>query len=313
MVDKALIATDDRPSLAALMKLHATDGAHVEGRHHHTNARQVIFGGQMLAQALSAAAARAPSDAFAHSLRVDFLRPGLADRALRYDCESLMSGRNITVVRVVASQDERLVMQGTTCFQRPQSGPDHQRPFPDGIPEPDQLHELGDVLFRNAHRVDAGILAATYAHIVDVRLCEGEQALFQRFPVPHLRYWVRVRHPLETPLQHQAALAYFSDLWFSLTALCIHQDNQIDGQLQTISLNHTVWFHTPARVDEWLLVDAQSPFAGNAHGLTVGWVYSRDGTLVATLAQEALFRRPSTEGGNPGISTLTQDRGAAGS
>lgn len=287
----------ERWTLNELLSLQSAGAGSYTSERSQLNARGVIFGGQLLGQALMAAASQELADgAVAHSLRIDFLRPGRADETMHYYCQTLMSGRSITVVQVMGSQGARLVIQATVSFHRPQPGPVHQQPGPTGGPDPHTLPELADLLQQNAYRIAPSILNSTLKDLLDMRLCDGENALFEQQPEGRLRYWVRVRHTLPDDAGlHLAALAYLSDHWFSLAALGPHVANKLDNAVEVVSLNHTLWFHKAARADEWLFVDTQSPFTGSSRGLTHGSIYRRDGTLVACATQEALYRPRSQQ------------------
>jgi len=283
----------DPDSLTDLFHLEPTGPGTFRTTRSRPNARGVIFGGQLMSQALMAAAHDIDPALVLHHLQVNFLVAGHAQRPLLYTVQPLKTGRNFQVMQVQAVQDGPLVIQLTASFQRPEIGPAHQTPAPhDQAPDPEALPTLTEVVHRNAHRISPAALSRLAAqHTVDVRPWDAEAFLFSCDPEAINRFWVRVRRPLPDDARvHQAALTYLSDYWFPLTALAPHLAHKIASGLQIASLNHAVWFHQPMRADEWLLVDARSHVTGQARGLTQGHVYRRDGTLVASLAQEGLYR-----------------------
>lgn len=283
----------DRNSLTDLLHLQPTGPGTFCTDRSLANAFGVIFGGQMVGQALVAAAHDVAPEAVLHSLQINFLKAGQADQPLHYTVQPLMQGRTFAVMQVQGRQGERLVIQATASFQRPEAGPAHQLTGPLAeAPDPDSLPTLAEVVSRNAHLISPEALDRMAAeHTVDLRPWDAQAFLFSHDPSAHARYWVRVRPALPDDARlQQAALGYLSDYWFPLTALSPHIDRKIGSGLHVASLNHTVWFHQPARADEWLLVDARSHFTGQSRGLTFGQVYRRDGTLVASLAQEGLYR-----------------------
>lgn len=289
----------DRQSLTDLLHLQPIGPGLFHTDRHLPNAFGVIFGGQLVGQALMAAAHEGPEDATLHSLQINFLKAGQADRRLHYAVQPLMQGRTFSVMQVQGRQGDRLVIQATASFQRPEAGPAFQSTGPLAhAPDPDSLPTLAEVMHRNAHRIAPEALSRMAAeHTVDLRPWDAQAFLFSRDTSAQVNYWVRVRPPLPDDARlQQAALGYLSDYWFPLTALSPHVDQKIGSGLHVASLNHTVWFHHPARADEWVLVQAQSHFTGHSRGLTQGRIYRRDGTLVASLAQEGLYRGwPATD------------------
>jgi acyl-CoA thioesterase-2 len=126
---------------------------------------------------------------------------------------------------------------------------------------------------------------------LELRPLDVEHFLLRREPSGTLRYWIRACSlPPEPPCVHQAALGYLSDYWFPIIALAPLLDAKVGTGLYIASLNHALWFHAPVRADEWLLVEAHAAANASARGLTQGKVWNRQGTLVATVTQESLFR-----------------------
>ncbi len=281
----------DRSDLSELLTLHpGADGA-LYSPHAHLNANGAVFGGQLVGQALCAARHDVGPDTPAHSMQINFLRPGLPEMPMRYEVRNLMRGRAFCVQQVIGTQGDRVVINATASFHRGEAGPRHQ-PAPPHATDPDSLPTLRDVMQRNAHRVpEAALRRLGGSRILDMRPLDAEALLFERDPEARFQYWIRVKSALPAGAAlHQSVLAYLSDYWFPLASMRSHLDNMLGSGLYVASLNHTIWFHDEARADEWLLVDAVSPFSGSSRGLTTGQLYSRDGRLVLTMAQEGLYR-----------------------
>ncbi len=282
----------DRSDLSVLFTLHPGEDGALYSPHAHLNANGAVFGGQLVGQALTAAQHDVPPDMPAHSMQINFLRPGMPDTPMRYEVRNLMRGRSFLVQQVVGTQGDRMVISATASFHRGEAGPQHQASPPAHVPDPDSLPTFREVMERNAHRVpEAARRRVGGSRILDLRPLDPEAFLFDRNPAARFQYWIRVKTALpENAALHQAVLGYLSDYWFPLTSMAPHLDSMFGSGLYVASLNHTVWFHGAARPQEWLLVDAASPFGGSSRGLTTGQLYDREGRLVLTMAQEGLYR-----------------------
>ena len=282
----------DRSDLSVLFTLYPGDDGALYSPHAHLNANGAVFGGQLIGQALTAAQHDVPSDMPAHSMQINFLRPGLSEVPMRYEVRNLMRGRSFLVQQVTGTQGARVVINATASFHHGEAGPRHQAKPPAAMPDPDSLPILREVMERNAHRVpEAARRRLGGSRILDLRPVDADAFLFDKDPEARFRYWIRVKTALpDNAALHQAVLGYLSDYWFPLTSMAPHLDNMFGSGLYVASLNHTIWFHGAARAHEWLLVDAVSPFSGSSRGLTTGQLYDRQGTLVLTVAQEGLYR-----------------------
>jgi acyl-CoA thioesterase-2 len=254
-----------------------------------------VFGGQVLAQCVIAAgrsvAARTDlgdRPRHLHSLHAYFIRPGDANRPIRFSVEPMRDGGSFSTRRVHAIQDDATLLSMITSFQTDDGGLDHQDPMPPA-PDPDSLPSTAELL------ADVDHPAAKYfasGRPIDVRHADASMYLA---PAPDLQalnvVWQRAMGPLpDDPLLHQAVLAYASD--YSLLEPVLHRHGLawLDRRLRMASLDHAMWFHRPARADEWVLYTQSSPSASGGRGLCAGRMFSRDGTLVATVAQEGMIR-----------------------
>lgn len=252
-----------------------------------------VYGGQVVAQSI-VAAARTVDGRSPHSLHAYFLLAGDPAEPIAYEVERVRDGRSFTTRRVVARQRGETIFVLSTSFHVAESGPDHQAPAPPA-PPPEAV-------------IDPEAALAATPEPARKRL----QALFDRVrpiefrPIDLGRYrpkragearpaeqkvWIRIAGRLpDDPLIHTAALAYLSDMTLLDTALVAHGHAIFDGRHQVASLDHALWLHRPCRADEWLLYAQDSPSAGGARGLTRGALFTRDGTLAASVAQEGLLR-----------------------
>ena len=254
---------------------------------------QRAFGGQVLAQALVAAARTVPASRVLHSLHAYFLRPGRIDIPIVYDVETIRDGRSFSSRRVVARQGGAVIFYLSSSFHEAETGFEHADPVPDDVPGPDESPRLGEVLSKVSGRSAAlwerewGVLDVRY--VGDSR--SGGNLADPRHPA-RARVWVRVEGGLpEDPRLHQAALAYASDLTL-LSATTVPHNVFIGINVQGTSLDHAMWFHRPFRADDWLLYDQVSPSASGGLGLATARLFQHR-TLVASVAQEGLIR-PTT-------------------
>jgi acyl-CoA thioesterase-2 len=254
---------------------------------------QRAFGGQVLAQALVAAARTVPASRVLHSLHAYFLRPGRIDIPIVYDVETIRDGRSFSSRRVVARQGGAVIFYLSSSFHEAETGFEHADPVPDDVPGPDESPRLGEVLSKVSGRSAAlwerewGVLDVRY--VGDSR--SGGNLADPRHPA-RARVWVRVEGGLpEDPRLHQAALAYASDLTL-LSATTVPHNVFIGINVQGTSLDHAMWFHRPFRADDWLLYDQVSPSASGGLGLATARLFQHR-TLVANVAQEGLIR-PTT-------------------
>lgn len=263
----------------------------LESRHTHANLRGAIFGGALLGQVAAAAAHGLPEERALHSLQMQFLAAGLADRPIRYEVRTLLNGRNFTSRQVLGTQGERIVCSASAGFHAGETSPARQATMPE-VPPPEGLAGMRALLAGRPDQVlPEQVLRLSGHPVLDLRPIDGEDFLFGLNPEGRTRYWVRACDTLpDAPAVHAAALAYLSDFWFPVTAVGPHVGNKFGSGLYMASLNHSLWFHRPARADDWLLFDAVTPNFGDARGITTGHVYDRAGRLLATMGQEGLYR-----------------------
>jgi len=264
--------------LVELLDLEKTAVDVYRGRQPQTSAQRV-FGGQVLGQALVAASDTIDPERIVHSLHGYFLRPGDTAVPIEYQVERIRDGKSFSSRRVVASQHGRTIFYMSTSYQRPEPGLDHSDPMPTDLVEPEEAPTLASVFEQSSGR-KAEDWNKEWAAL-DVRLA----ALSGR------QFWIRAagKLPDESAL-HACVLAYASDLTLLGASLLPHGIIIGDRRIQPASLDHALWFHRPFRADEWLLYDQASPSASGARGFATGRLFSQDGRLVASVAQEGLIR-----------------------
>jgi len=249
-----------------------------------------VFGGQVLGQALVAAAATVESRAV-HSLHAYFLRRGDCNAPIVYEVDRARDGNHFSTRRVVAIQHGEQIFNMSCSFQTPETGPDHQSSMP-AVPAPEQLPDA-EFHFRDAlPKMPPGIRRLLEKkRPFDFRPVEAPNFL-QPEKLPPLRnVWFRAAGALpDDEALHRALLAYVSDYNLLDTATMPHGLSFVSANLVMASIDHAMWFHRPVRVDEWLLYATDSPSASGARGFTRGQIFSADGRLVASTSQEGLIR-----------------------
>ncbi|WP_193607222.1 acyl-CoA thioesterase domain-containing protein [Nocardioides lijunqiniae] len=256
-----------------------------------------VFGGQAAAQAV-VAATRTVDPAYAvHSLHSYFLQPGDTEAPTIFDVETLRDGKSFATRRVLARQHGRPIYALTANFQRPEEGYEHAEPMPTVVP-PEEAVDA-----RAASRaLDPGRDTTHDSEwdVVDFRYvgssADGRLAPDDEHPARQ-QFWLRVSSALpDDPFWHVAAFTYLSDMTLMGAALAPHGVRMGDEDMLIASLDHSVWFHRPFRADQWWLYDQVSPSAAGGRGLVLAKVYTQDGTLAASVAQEALLRRRTALG-----------------
>ncbi|PWK91926.1 acyl-CoA thioesterase [Fulvimonas soli] len=251
------------------------------------------FGGQLLGQALMAAAhtvdGRAPI-----SLQLHFLKGTDVGAPIEYAVSCLSDGRQFSHRQVVGAQGGSATVVADVAFQMP--APDswnHSLAFDVGsIPAPGSLPSVAELNIRYREPLARMNYVLFERPCMDFRLLDAEAHLFEPSAAPRMRWWARLRRPLsDDPRIHAAALAYLSDWWTCFAVVAPHIP--IAGARDRIymaSLNHSLWLHGPPTVDDWLLFTCESPYAGSSRGLSTGHIHDRHGRLLATMAQECVAR-----------------------
>jgi len=255
-----------------------------------------VFGGQVLAQALVAARRTVDDEREAHSLHGYFILPGDLEAPIVYFVDRLRDGRSFTTRRVTAIQHGRAIFNMSASFQVAEPGLEHQAAAPT-VPEPDTLRSELDMIRARAGEIPEPIRAVlTQDRPIDFRPVVPTEPFDPSVQEPARQYWIRAVGDMPDPAHlHQAVLAYASDYGLLATVLQPHGLSIRAPNLQVATLDHAIWFHRPFRMDEWLLYVMDSPIAAGARGFARGTIFSRDGRLVASIAQEGLTRVHGTD------------------
>ncbi|GAC1355200.1 MAG: acyl-CoA thioesterase II [Polyangiales bacterium] len=253
-----------------------------------------VFGGQVLGQALSAAVQTVPPERHVHSLHAYFLRPGDVSKPIVYEVDRIRDGSSFTTRRVVAIQSGRPIFNLSTSFQTPEAGFEHQDAMPE-TPAPESLPTEQERVAAYTGKLPRIYRErATAPQPFEMRPVDSPMSDPISPPprAPVRRVWLKTiaRLPDDAAL-HRYLLAYASDHSLVTTALLPHGVTWLTPGMQVASLDHVMWFHQPFRVDDWLLYVIDSQAAHGARGLVRGRIFTREGRLVASTAQEGLIRR----------------------
>ena len=250
-----------------------------------------VFGGQVLAQALSAAGHTVDEDRIVHSMHAYFILAGDKTKPIHYEVDPIRDGRSFATRRVVARQDGKAIFNMAASYQLKQDGYDHQIEMLN-VPPPESL-----VSYPQFYKEMADKYGLSAEHVlkrdrpIDVRPVERIDPFNPGKRPPFRHIWFRAKEALPDARRiHSYVLAYASDFNLLLTALLPHNAKLFEGKHKLASLDHAMWFHRDFRADEWLLYALDSPSASTARGFCRGSIFSRDGTLVASVAQEGLIR-----------------------
>lgn len=251
-----------------------------------------VFGGQVLAQGLVAAQRTVEEDRIAHSLHGYFILPGDLEVPIVYFVDRLRDGRHFTTRRVTAIQHGRAIFNMSVSFHLPEPGLEHQMPMPE-VPPPESLrNELEYVRERAPRDLPPELYQViTQDRPIDFRPVEEVDPFNPQKHAPVRRMWLRAIGPMpDETLSHQAVLAFASDYGLLGTALLPHARSFRRPDIMVASLDHSLWLHRTCRIDDWLLYVIESPVSTGALGFARGHIFTRDGVLVASVAQEGLMR-----------------------
>lgn len=277
--------------LVALLDLEALDDNLFRGDSRDIGGKSV-FGGQVVAQALVAAQRTVDPSRLCHSLHAYFLRPGDMKLPIIYEVDRQRDGGSFTMRRVVAIQRGQPIFNLAASFQVHEPGAEHQSvtlpevPAFDTLLNETQLKQKAVAMVPEKYREI--FLRPSPIELRPVRPINPFNP--PRIP-PEKNIWMKADGQLPDDLAlHQALLAYASDFHLLGTCMLPHAMSFLQPQVQSASLDHTIWFHDSFRMDEWLLYSMHSPWAKNARGLNHGKIFTADGKLIASTVQEGLIR-----------------------
>ena len=251
-----------------------------------------VFGGQVLGQALSAAQQTVDAARHVHSIHAYFLRAGDVEHPIVYDVDRSRDGNSFSVRRVTAIQHGKPIFVFAASFQDDEPGHEHQLSMPE-VPRPEDIEPMA--------APSAGQLAQLPPKAqrwlsrmgpFEIRPVYPRDELKPPKRPPFQQVWFKLNgHVGDSPVLHQALLAYASDFNLLGAALQPNGVSWMTPGMQVASLDHAIWFHRPFRMDEWLLYAIDSPSASGARGLSRGQFFTQSGELVASVAQEGLMRQ----------------------
>ena len=250
-----------------------------------------VFGGQVLGQALMAAS-RTVEGRNVHSLHAYFLRRGDFEAPIVYEVDRARDGGSFSNRRVIAVQHGEQIFNMTSSFQVPEDGLEHQSDMPI-VPPPEELEDLIDLIKPEwVEKLPLRIRRMlTRERPFEVKPVETPHFLLNETKDPIKHSWIRAKGNMPNDIvMHQALLAYVSDYDLLTTAILPHGTNLMQNKFQMASLDHAMWFHNTASVDQWMLFAYESPRSNASRGFARAHIFSRDGVLIASTAQEGLMR-----------------------
>jgi acyl-CoA thioesterase-2 len=253
---------------------------------------QRVFGGQTIAQSLVAAQRTVPAERHVHSLHGYFMRPGDIKVPIVYEVDRIRDGASFTTRRVTAVQHGQAIFSLETSFQVQEQGLDHEIPMPPDVPAPETLLSQRELLKTMDHIPEVIRKFWARERPLEIRPVNLKHYSSRDRLPPRQNVWIRLTGPVpETdPRLPSVLLAYLSDMTLLDTSTFAHGRGLFDPDIQAASLDHAMWFHRPHALDDWLLYTQDSPSASGSRGFNRGALYARDGTLIASTAQEGLIR-----------------------
>ncbi|MFT0213200.1 acyl-CoA thioesterase II [Pseudomonas sp. F1_0610] len=277
-------------SLVSLLQMETIEENLFRGASQDLGFRQ-LFGGQVLGQALSAASQTVDKSRQAHSLHGYFLRRGDATKPVVYSVERVRDGGSFSTRRVTAIQYGQPIFTCSASFHVPEEGFTHQPQMPD-VPMPEDLEPEVKVAELLADRLPQDKREKMLrSKPIETRAVHVLDPLNPEKAEPIKQVWFKADGKLpDDPALHKYLLAYSSDFGLLTTSLIPHGVSIWQPFMQVASIDHAIWFHQDVRLDDWLLYSMDSPWSGNARGFSRGHIFTRDGRLVASVAQEGLTR-----------------------
>jgi acyl-CoA thioesterase-2 len=251
---------------------------------------QRVFGGQVIGQAL-VAACRTVDGRLAHSMHAYFLLPGDPKVPIIYDVERTRDGKSFTTRLVKAIQHGQPIFTMSVSFHNNEAGFEHQAKMPD-VPLPEDLPSESEVRERILPMMPDPVRKYyERERPIELRPVEFDRYRGKKFEDGRFNVWIRTTGRLpDDPAIHQCVLSYASDMTLLDTALVPHGRTLFEKDFMAASLDHALWLHRPFRADDWLLYSQDSPNLQGGRGFARGLIFTRDGRLAASVAQEGLIR-----------------------
>ncbi|MGB3254013.1 MULTISPECIES: acyl-CoA thioesterase II [Buttiauxella] len=278
-------------NLLALLNLEKIEEGIFRGQSEDLGLRQV-FGGQVVGQALYAAKETVPVDRLVHSFHSYFLRPGDSQKPIVYDVETLRDGNSFSARRVAAIQNGKPIFYMTASFQAPEPGFEHQKTMP-AAPAPENLKSETEIAMAFEKLLPQTLKEKFLCEKpLEIRPVVFHNPMQGHVAEPVRQVWMRANGQMPADLRiHQSLLGYASDFNFLPVALQPHGVGFLEPGMQVATIDHSMWFHRPFDMNDWLLYSVESTSASSARGFVRGEFYSRDGVLVASTVQEGVMRK----------------------
>jgi acyl-CoA thioesterase-2 len=278
-------------NLLALLNLEKIEEGIFRGQSEDLGLRQV-FGGQVVGQALYAAKETVPVDRLVHSFHSYFLRPGDSQKPIVYDVETLRDGNSFSARRVAAIQNGKPIFYMTASFQAPESGFEHQKTMP-AAPAPENLKSETEIAMAFEKLLPQTLKEKFLCEKpLEIRPVVFHNPMQGHVDEPVRQVWMRANGQMPADLRvHQSLLGYASDFNFLPVALQPHGVGFLEPGMQVATIDHSMWFHRPFDMNDWLLYSVESTSASSARGFVRGEFYSREGVLVASTVQEGVMRK----------------------
>ena len=251
------------------------------------DSRKRVFGGQVAAQAMMAAG-RTVEHGKPNSLHAYFLKPGDINIPIIFQVDRVRDGSSFTTRRVLATQRDEAFFTMLVSFHKGEEGLSHQLPMPE-VADPETLPTFKERMAPWANKMGDW---NKRMRPLEQRYVDTPQFDIRDRPREPRQYvWVRADGELpDDPLLHASIMTYATDMSLLDTVMLPNQVSRLTPNLMLASLDHSVWFHRPFKVNEWFLFDQESPVSYGGRALVRGNVFSRDGRLIVSVAQEGLFR-----------------------
>ncbi|MGB7802953.1 acyl-CoA thioesterase II [Buttiauxella sp.] len=278
-------------NLLALLNLEKIEEGIFRGQSEDLGLRQV-FGGQVVGQALYAAKETVPAERLVHSFHSYFLRPGDSQKPIVYDVETLRDGNSFSARRVAAIQNGKPIFYMTASFQAPEPGFEHQKAMP-AAPAPENLKSETEIAMAFEKLLPQSLKEKFLCEKpLEIRPVVFHNPMQGHVDEPVRQVWMRANGKMPGELHvHQYLLGYASDFNFLPVALQPHGVGFLEPGMQVATIDHSMWFHRPFDLNDWLLYSVESTSASSARGFVRGEFYSRDGVLVASTVQEGVMRK----------------------
>ena len=251
-----------------------------------------VFGGQILAQSLHAAYQTVPENRIAHSLHGYFILMGDIDLPVEYEVDRIRDGNSFTTRRVVAYQNGKAIFNMAASFQKNESGVDHQIDAPNILPPEvltSDMQQVERIKYKNPNYYKS--FKKAQLKMFDIKPVEIMSHIETKNAIPYSHVWIKTKEKSRIGLpEKQQLLAFSSDINLIATATKPHREQINQKPVFIASIDHAMWFHRDFEIDDWLLYAMDSPSASSARGFTRGSIFSKSGTLIASVSQEGLIR-----------------------